>query len=261
MNEAPAKLALGWGVWSACVLSVACCNAAQSSGEASSEAFEVVSVKPTGSAKLVLTPNSGRVTFGSPTRLSGRRFTCEQPLLTVLEHAFSMKYWQIVGPSWLGAEMYSIEAIMPEGAPPQKLGPMLQTMLAGRFGLKFHRDTKEMPVFALKVGAKGLKLKPIIPKPDSYSQSMSRGHLSAKGMQLPAFAGFLSQAAGRPVIDMTGVTDAFDIELRWPADKDDFGGKAIAIAIDEQLGLKLVAQKLPVEIIVIDHLEKIPTPN
>ena len=151
---------------------------------------------------------------------------------------------------------------------------MRQALLADRFKLSFHRETKEMPVYELVVAKNGPKL-----QTSTAGQAqirMGRGTLTAQKTSLNLLANNLSQNVGRVVIDKTGLTGDFDIKLEWtPEDGERMGpprdngetppsapapGLSIFTALQEQLGLKLEARKGPVEILVIDRTEK-PSEN
>ncbi len=163
----------------------------------------------------------------------------------------------------------------------------LQALLADRFQLQFHRGTKELPVYALVIAKNGPKLQEV--KPDSGTAAggpkgrgmrMGRGELSSEGVPIQFFAQALSQQLGRTVIDKTGLKGIYNFKLTWTPDPGQGGGMfrgpdggpppdapppetqgpSIFTALQEQLGLKLEAQKGPVEILIVDRIEK-PTEN
>jgi uncharacterized protein (TIGR03435 family) len=160
--------------------------------------------------------------------------------------------------------------------------PMLQAMLADRFKLVVHRETKELPIYALIVAKSGFKLKEADPN-DSYANGIKGpdgvghagfmrigpGSLTVQGSSLKEFASVLALQVKRLVVDKTGIPGKFDISLRWSkdenrADGQDNGavesGPSLVTAIQEQIGLKLEPTKGPVETIVIDHVE-MPSEN
>jgi len=186
-------------------------------------------------------------------------------------------------------DFYSVEAKMdgPTADALSKLRPdqlklarqkMLQSLLQERFGLKVHRETKDGPVYLLVVAKGGTKLhepkagvEPEFRNPDGtamdgYAQITSAGFI-AHALSAPRIAKLLSSAVERPVVDKTGLSGAFDFTLEFareltitePHDDEsaaDSGGISIFTAVQQQLGLKLEPGKGPVDMIVIDHVEK-----
>jgi uncharacterized protein (TIGR03435 family) len=143
---------------------------------------------------------------------------------------------------------------------------MLQTLLADRFQLKFHRDTKEGPVYILAVGNKELKLKPAKSADDyPWVGSPQGGAISGTGMAgtnatMMLLATRLTGYLRRPVLDQTGMKEAFDFRFELPRDDSQPDVIASIFASIQALGLKLDAAKGPVETLVIDHAEK-PSEN
>ena len=174
---------------------------------------------------------------------------------------------------------------------------MLQSLLEDRFQLKMHREPKDMPVYELAVAKGGPKIKlsadqspivapergaPLPPKPQRGgpmprgAMTMGRGSVEANGVPIANFTQILSQQLGRPVVDKTGLKGLYDIKLQWtpesgggfikPGGPDpdpppaDASGPSIFTAIQEQLGLRLDSAKGPVDILVIDSVQK-PTEN
>ncbi|HYL38447.1 MAG TPA: TIGR03435 family protein [Bryobacteraceae bacterium] len=160
----------------------------------------------------------------------------------------------------------------------------LQALLVDRFHLKVHRESKEQPVYALLVGKNGPKLQPSEDKSGSGPRGlrMGRGQLTGSVVSLEMLANALSNQVGRPVLDRTGLKGNFDFKLEWTPDPGQGGGPfaglpppppgvnappppdpngpSIFTAIQEQLGLRLESQKGPVDILVIDSVEK-PSEN
>src|ERR1039458_7079844 len=265
--------------------------------------------------------------------------------------AYAVKGYQINGPKWLDSERFDIVAKIPKGATKEQFQLMLQNLLAERFKLTLHHETKELPMYALVVGKGGHKLKesveddaaagaapqggaagvggssasavPTPPPPPpgaGYDGApvMGRMKVGADGMpQLPANMGknnmmvmmmngcmrlvakhrpitalleMLSGQLGFPVVDATGLKANSDFTLDFSPDgmngpmgmmppppppmhdgapggggpmagSPDVGGPTIFAAVQEQLGLKLEQKKGPVDLLVIDRLEKAPTEN
>jgi uncharacterized protein (TIGR03435 family) len=267
---------------------------------------------------------------------AGRIEITMTPLSEVITGAFRLKDYQLSGPDWMKSIVLDIQAKLPEGASEGQIPEMLQALLAERFGLRFHRETKDHPVFALVVGKGGPKLKeavedpehpavPVDPKAPDFGMisRMSNATMSGdpmKGMTISGlpgggtmrmtFAGAglhiesssvtmaglaedLGQYLDRPVVDRTNLKGRYQVGLDVSMDdmrnfmsKQGFpggpppgdagggrggpnpfagGGEAESgssvLESVQRLGLKLDTQKAPVEVIVIDHLERTPTEN
>jgi uncharacterized protein (TIGR03435 family) len=196
-------------------------------------------------------------------------------------------------PDWVHSETFEIDA-KSEGHPSllMMLGPMMQAILEDRFQLKIHRETRQGPVYELALGKGSPKVKPLQvgscipvlvghPSPSlvsgqHYCRNMvsPRGAVDIEGGTLSMFAGLLGMALDRPVIDKTGITSYFEIHLKFSADDSpvarrtagDLGAATapdapgIFQAIQEQLGLRLVPAKGPMDVLVIDHIER-PSEN
>jgi uncharacterized protein (TIGR03435 family) len=174
------------------------------------------------------------------------------------------------GPDWIarGDDRYNIEAKAEEPAKTteQQLLTMLQTLLVDRFQLKFHREMIEMPGFAMVVSKKGLKLKESSADEigtlfggESPGKPMPGRPVSLKARKysMEMLANLLSGRGGKgPVVDKTGLQGAYDFTLSW----DENAGPDLATALQEQLGLRLESQKVPVSYFVIDSAQK-PTGN
>jgi uncharacterized protein (TIGR03435 family) len=267
--------------------------AAQQPETAPRESFEVASVKPNKSGdravRIMIAP--------------GGRFRANNVTLKMLiGMAYRVQPFQISGDSgWMDSDRFDIEAKPPEGFAQPPMNPedpafqradevrrrMVQSLLADRFHLQVHRETKEMPVYALVIGKNGSKLKPSAPPPPDadapgpkgpmgpgrrfQGMRMGRGELEAQSAAVAFLAQSLSNALGRTVIDETGLKGTFDFTLKWTPDESqgpmmrppgeaaapppDASGPDIFTAIQEQLGLKLESKKGPVDILVIDHAE------
>ena len=204
------------------------------------------------------------------------------------------------GPGWLETDGWDIEARAGEGftppaAPPDPNTPdpmaiRLQSLLEDRFHLKIHHETKDLPIYELSISRGGSKMKlsedqsiplPGQPAPPPQPGTVPRGGLrrnpgamTAAAVPVSFLAMSLSQQLGRPVVDKTGLQGLYDFRLQWtpdpqPAAGRDAGapgppaiqdGPSIFTALQEQLGLKLDSAKGPVDIIVVDSVQK-PTEN
>lgn len=197
------------------------------------------------------------------------------------------------GPAWLDSDLYDIEAKTQGNPPvPQMAGPMLQRLLENRCKLRVRKEIKEADIYALTVTSSGSKMK--APKAGSCAAHRTDGAdtPTAPGEPQPTFCGDLSSSRNglnvtvdghsltmyglasrisalsldRPVIDRTGLVGLFDIHLEYAwrsglaAASPDADGPSIFTAIQEQLGLKLVPGTGPVDVFVIDHIER-PSEN
>ncbi len=200
--------------------------------------------------------------------------------------AYNLQDFQISGgPGWIKSERYDIEA-KAESHPSQRQieGPMLQTLLRERFQLKFHRELKELPVFALVAAKGGLRLKPAKLEGNCAAlyemakcADIRKGAftLDVTAIRMDVFTQVLSSIVGRVVFDRTGFDDMFDAHLEFtrddtvagppgsgPASGGRGGGAeltnrpSISTALQEQLGLRLESTKGPVEVVVVDSADR-----
>jgi uncharacterized protein (TIGR03435 family) len=139
---------------------------------------------------------------------------------------------------------------------------LMRQILEDRFAMKSHIEKRELPVYELVIAKHGPKLKESAPG-ESGPTGMSPGKLSAHAYPVSGLAMSLSGVVGRVIIDKTGLTGQYDIDLTW-AWRDDPGsgesGPSIFTALQEQLGLKLEPAKAPIDVVVIDHIER-PSEN
>jgi uncharacterized protein (TIGR03435 family) len=177
--------------------------------------------------------------------------------------AYRMTDAQVYGPDWLASERFDIVAKTESGKPQPE---MLAAALSERFKLTVHRETKEMTVYALVAAKNGPKLKK--GEPGEGDTTSRRGHLTATRTSMAGLARFLAGPnvrLGRLVVDKTGLEGVFDFTLDWTPENGDRKNAdappSIFEALQEQLGLKLDAQKGPVEVLIVDHAEKVPTEN
>jgi len=171
------------------------------------------------------------------------------------------RQYSLVGPDWLATEHFDIQARFPVDTPVPQMRQMLQVLLAERFGMTLHSETREEPAYALVVAKAGLKIHPV--QAGQPSTSSLPGHIEARKIPLQKLADLLGLVLDRPVIDSTSVAGVFDFTLEWSQDgaADATSGPSILAALEEQLGLKLESRKSPVHVLVIDHIAKFPTEN
>jgi len=269
--------------------------------------FEVASVKP------ATTPAEARAAGRNVgMKINGDRVDIGVASLEFLiETAYNVKRYQIVGPDWMIRERFDILAKLPEGAAKDQVPQMLQTLLAERFKLAVRREAKEQTVYALVVGKDGAKLKeaaPDAPKSDKpfangfggrsllqvqESPDGPRTYAMLHGMMIfeaekinmaDLALTLMPYVEDTPVVDMTGLNGYYQVALNVPGppnsgklaarggmgrgdggsagstgEASDPGGAIFASV--QKLGLRLERRKGPVERIVVEHLEKLPTEN
>ena len=273
---------------------------AQSAAAVTAPRFEVASIKPCKpGAESGGDASPGRVRYGCALLADVDNLGLIQRAYVRFAggHSNPVRVLTIVGgPKWIHSEFFAIDANA-EGHPSMETmeGPMMQALLEDRFKLKIHRETRQGPVYDL-TAAKGVsKLKPFqegccapppssrpfppLPPGQEYCKRVvsPEGSVDADGSTLADFSGLLSLILDRPVIDRTGVRGSFDIHLAFSPDDltsarlpgsvagssaadADSHGPTVFSAIQEQLGLKLVPAKGPIDVLVIDHVER-PSAN
>ncbi len=211
--------------------------------------FEVASVKPSASTS----PNSG----GVATR-HGRLTVDNETLKRCITSAYGVGPNQVVGgPNWLSEDRFDIVAITGQPAKDDsEMMAMLRTLLADRFKLAVHRETRNVPAYLLEIAKSGPKLE----KGDggAASTANNRGRIVAKNSSMDHFAEVLSRQMDMPVLNRTGLDGVFNLTLEWnPRITDPIAeGPSVFTAVQEQLGLRLRAQKGPVEMIVVERAER-----
>jgi uncharacterized protein (TIGR03435 family) len=231
--------------------------------------------------------------------------------------AYKVKDYQIEGPAWMASARFDITAKVPAGATQEQVAAMMGALLAERFGMKMHRESKESPVYGLVVAKGGSKLKasPADPpaadgadRPEAgktvnvVAQSNATGtvvdlgqgssvsilytesRLEGRKVAMAGLADVLARFADRPVVDMTGIEGVYDFTLQFTPEDfqtmliraavvagaplppealkllDNTSGDS-AFAVLETLGLKMEPRKAPLDLVVIDHMEKAPSDN
>jgi len=259
---------------------------------ASRPQFEVASIKPSFSGRIMnVRPLPGRLTADATLRI-------------LMQYAYGVQPFEVVGgPSWLASERYQVDAKGDANASRDRMFRMLQSLLEDRFQLKIHRDTKELPVFALVANKGGLKLPPPqegacvdsiadadaewaggrMAAPGEVQSAKGRcgsavlalgpggAHLHGGKIAMPELVRTLAMVLGRSVIDKTGFTGLFDVQLVFvpddttptmppPPPDSGLSGVSIAQALQQQLGLRLESARGPVQVIVVDQAER-PSAN
>lgn len=181
-------------------------------------AFEVASIKPnsTGDNRVMMQVAPG-----------GRMNMTGVTMKLLIRNAFRIQDFQIIGgPGWTESDRWDIQTKSEENASPAQVNEMLQTLLADRFQLKFHKETRELPVYELSVAKSGSKLQDTRPDGPPVAgprgevlgrgaMVVGRGQLAGSGMTMAQLSTMLANTLGRTVIDKTGQTGNYDVKLTW----------------------------------------------
>jgi uncharacterized protein (TIGR03435 family) len=193
-----------------------------------------------------------------------------------MEMAYGVRHYQLSGPNWIvdfsSTDCYDVVAKARNPIRGEQLRRMLGPLLAERFRLAFHRETRELPVYTLVVAKKGPKFQ----RGDGGIQNISAdgtGGYAYENYSMATLANMLSltPAVGRPVLDRTGLEGGYNFTANlYNTAKDasaldlkraTVDNEGIFSAVQDQLGLKLEARKAPIEILAIDRAEKVPIEN
>jgi len=236
------------------------------------DAFEVATIKPVPSDT-----KAGRfITMQGPHRFVGKDYT----LKLLIAAAYSLNPRTISGgPAWIESEHYDILAITPGDLRPNhdEQMAMLRKLLTERFQLTFHREQKELSLYALEVVKSGPKLKQSVSPPEDPPALLctvypQRIVLPARNATMGDLSLLMQRAIlDRPVVDKTGLSGRYDFDLEWAPDETQFGGEIppapadaptapLFSAIQQQLGLRLEASRGPVDALVVDKAER-PSEN
>jgi uncharacterized protein (TIGR03435 family) len=271
--------------------------------------FEVASVKPaappSGDGRVIFggrggpgTPDPGQITWTNAT------------LKTLLTIAYDVKNYQVNGPGWIDTERYDILAKVPEGATKEQVNVMWQNLLKERFGVVVHHDSKEFEANDLSVAKGGPKFKettldpntPQVAPPSGPPKLDKNGFLDVQGrgmimmmrvgptgpsgqivgraQTMSELATLLGNQLNKPVVDKTGLTGKYDIQVEYTPDMNgtqmpppgaegrpatgaeaSLPGSNLASAIEQQLGLRLAKSKAKLDMVIVDKAEKVPTDN
>lgn len=238
--------------------------------------FEVASVKP-------ITPQAAA---GRSFRTPPGGFTSALPVAQLVPMAYQLDSYRVVGlPAWTTTELYEINAKRPAASRSGELWLMLRHLLEDRFSLRVHRETRAMPVYALVKartdGRLGSGLRPVTRACDAKTADVAGrcstrqypGTHAAAGAQWEDVRELLEVVSGRPLVDETGLSGQFDVELEWNPElagiPDGITGVSLSdlearpifvTAVREQLGLRLEPRTAPIEVLVIDSIER-PAPD
>jgi uncharacterized protein (TIGR03435 family) len=233
--------------------------------------FDVATIKPTAGTE------SAWHLLPTPDGYTGLNVS----LRKLIELAYGVPDGKLIvgGPTWADSAKFDLEAKFDPAQVPnmtnltfRQRADMLQPLLADRFKLRIHHESRDFPAFLLVVDKHGLKLQDLR-RPDTGSTTFGidctfrnkSGLLSAKGCSVSSLTGILQSAAGRIILDKTALTGRYNIDLHWtpdnaPVDGSVPSGPSIFTALQEQLGLKLEPSTAPLDVLVIDSVEK-PSEN
>jgi uncharacterized protein (TIGR03435 family) len=204
---------------------------------------------------------------------TGLRLTADASNIRLLVmYAYNVKSFQVVGTAPLVDQdnlWWDIVAKADGDPPPSQeaFRHMMQSLLADRFQLKVHTEMREMPVYAIVVGKSGIKFKESAPDADAMGLHSRKGRDNVITLPKATMSDVVDSVSNamldRPVVDHTGLTGTYSIKLTYTPNtranresEPDLNDISVFQAVEEQLGLKLEARKEPVEVLVIDHVEK-----
>lgn len=232
---------------------------AESQDQDGLRAFEVASIKPARGGRPNIQADPGRLTIRN------------QSADVLIRLAYGLREYQYEGPGWLHTTRYDILATTASPQPRSVELAMLRTLLIDRFKLTIRHVSRTLPIYALVAGKPGPKLRLMdenLPAPFELYSNFSFVPAAGEATELRGYGSlgqlsdFLTRVAGRPVLDRTGIAGNFDIRLLCAV--DGYPGfdtsPSVFDAVQSQLGLKLEGRTSPVEIAVVEHVEK-PTEN
>jgi len=253
-------------------------------GMAFGQTFEVASIRPSG-------PKSVRGSDGGPGGKDPTRYTFGRAnLIDLIVIAYHVELFQVSSKLPLDRDEFDLAARVPAGATKDEFRVMLRNLLIERFHIKVHIESREFPALEMVIAKGGAKLgadaATRLASKDDFPQltpgkpalaarnSTSRGHILTRirGQQQPVsrLAEFLRSAEPRPIIDKTGLTGNYDFALEFSSElpnglpdsaSEPAGAPDLNTALREQLGLQLVAKKLPFDVVVVESVDRLPTEN
>ena len=244
------------------------------SADAGRFTFEVASIRQN---------KSGSLSGGANAQPGGRLTIRNTSLYDLVRNGQGLQPYELAAgerlPSWITTDRWDIEAKGPQQATQPQLRTMLQNLVIDRFKLVTRRETRDVPVYALVLSRSDKRLGPQLKQSDADCAALAAaraanaggrqcgrdvgpGVISSVGTTIPDFARGLSLSTGRFVMDATGLTGLFDLELKWMPDQGagNVGaltdGTSLFTAIQEQLGLRLEARQAPIQVLVIESAER-----
>jgi uncharacterized protein (TIGR03435 family) len=214
-------------------------------------------------------------------------------ILQLIAKAYAIQPYQLVRPDWMGSSRFDVQASLPQRSSQKEIPEMLQALLAERFGLVLHAETRNLPGFRLTVGRGGLKMQAAAPEPgvgraaeeeevDALDELWGSGqafgasakllpnrdiHMEFQKLPMRALAQFLSSNLRAPVTDLTRLEGSYHVILDF--DPATVGNAAVAnekssgdlVSAVTRLGLRLERDSVRCNVLVVDHLERAPTAN
>jgi uncharacterized protein (TIGR03435 family) len=215
--------------------------------------FEVASVKPHSL--------SGGSPINSIARDPGRLTYMGMTVRGLIREAYGLKVYLSAGPDEISTARYDVIATAPPQSSKQQTMLMLQALLEERFKLVIHRETKELPIYALVAGKNGARFRAV--EDDGSAAQTGRGdgqQIKAHHISMKLLAATIQGYIGETVVDATGLTGLFDLNLDFNVDESTSAEGPTIFEAVQRVGLRLEARKGPVEVVVIDHVEK-PSAN
>ena len=201
----------------------------------------------------------------------GRFMATNVSVMTLIWWAYEMPEARILGaPAWVNASHFNIDATADPSVDQQLKGlssdagrkvkeTMVRALLADRFKLVTHTETRELPIYTLVVAKGGPRLGALKDSGTSVNRGSDRIEVQTSS-SVSTLAEQLSMIVGRDVVDKTGITGRYNLKLQWTPDDAADSGPSLFTALEEQLGLKLEPAKGPVQVLIIDHAE-MPSAN
>ena len=275
-----ARVAGLWRFGFVALLSQLCVANPEAQTSTTAPSFEAASVKRNVSGET-------RVRFENP---PGRLIAVNAPVRFLIRQGYRVPESRIIGgPSWIDADRFDILATVPEGANRDRVREMLRELLRDRFGLALHPETREMPIYALRLGRTDGSLGPNLRRSDAdcagrpssivagrvqcgilVSQNAASGSLRGGGATMENFVLLLGDFLDRPLVDNTGLGGTFDMEFQFAAERSSTPGAvvpgglttagnpddppSVVTALQEQFGLRLDAQRGAADVLVIDRI-------
>jgi uncharacterized protein (TIGR03435 family) len=219
---------------------------------------------------------------------SGTLTVRNNPLTNVIGNGYGVRRYQVIGgPDWISSDRYDIQAKAAGDATREQMMVMVQSLLAERFKLQVHRETRELPIYVLTIAKGGIKARPSReggcvqfdprnpprpvsgqpPTPFCGNNNITATTWNATAIDTAGMAGALVGVLGRRVVDKTGLAGRFDIHVQWTPDQAPAGVDGAAASngdaapplftvLEDQLGLKLESARGPVDVLIIDHVER-----
>ena len=234
-------------------------SVALAAGQAAAPKFDKASVR-----MVRYVPSEFRAVLG--TAVNGDVRLTDATLQECLRFAFGIANdLQIAGPDWMRSRdyLYNVTATAPADTPLAQLRLMLQNLLAERFQMALHHESRELSFLALVEAKGGTRLRPARAGSDPSGNAQVSGNISSNSMSMTQLTTVLSHFLELPVLDWTGLGGLYEVKLRWTPESEGapLVRPALFSAIEDQLGLSLERRKEPLDVIVVDRAEKKPLGN